>query len=90
MTLLRRMDYQPKKEIKFNVPEVILSLQISVVIPVNNNIDHYPYFGICGAEDKQSLQVLITQTIRLYELYFGPYPKQSTDTAKDACQEMTA
>lgn len=38
-------------------------------------IDHYPYFGIYGADDYQMLQNSFNQTITLYKRHFGCYPK---------------
>ncbi|MCK4794542.1 MAG: hypothetical protein KAV87_63015 [Desulfobacteraceae bacterium] len=57
-------------------------------------IDHYPYFGMYGKEDYQSLQILLAQTIELYERHFGPYPKASYTLANpcqnDVCREVTS
>jgi len=57
-------------------------------------IDHYPYFGIYGKEDCQLLQILLAQTIVLYERHFGPCPKASYTLANpchnDVYQEVTS
>ncbi|MEO2282050.1 glycine-rich domain-containing protein [Pseudoalteromonas pernae] len=37
-------------------------------------IHHYPYFGIYGDDDQQSLQTSFERTIALYENHFGKYP----------------
>jgi hypothetical protein len=37
-------------------------------------IDHYPYFGIYGAEDYQSLKSAFAETVTLYEHHFGTFP----------------
>ncbi|MEM0516375.1 hypothetical protein WCN91_13295 [Pseudoalteromonas sp. YIC-827] len=37
-------------------------------------IHHYPYFGIYGEDDQQSLQEAFNETVGLYENHFGKYP----------------
>lgn len=46
-------------------------------------IDHYPYFGIYGADDYQSLQNTFEETVALYERHFGPHPG---DAARQAAR----
>lgn len=49
-------------------------------------IDHYPYFGIYGKEDKNNLEASFQQTIAIYEKHFGDYPKHLSNQAT-RCQE---
>lgn len=44
-------------------------------------IDHYPYFGIYGADDYQSLKSAFEETVMLYELHFGSYPHSKDNQA---------
>lgn len=37
-------------------------------------LHHYPYFGMRGPEDAQALGDAYDNTLRLYELHFGPPP----------------
>jgi len=47
-------------------------------------IDHYPYFGIYGEDDYQSLQQSFAKTIELYERHFGSYPE---NTMASRCED---
>lgn len=58
-------------------------------------VDHYPYFGIYGAEDYQSLQHAFAETVVLYEQHFGDYPggglpAQATRCEGHACHVPTS
>jgi hypothetical protein len=45
-------------------------------------LHHFPYFGIYGEEDYQNLSNAFEETVRLYELHFGPYPGYGRGTDK--------
>lgn len=38
-------------------------------------LHHFPYFGMRGEEDAQALGDAYDETLRLYELHFGPPPE---------------
>ncbi|MBD3736676.1 MAG: glycine-rich domain-containing protein-like [Pseudomonas balearica] len=50
-------------------------------------IDHYPYFGIYGADDYQELQSAFANTMDLYRKQFGSYPASGPDAQAMRCKD---
>lgn len=50
-------------------------------------IDHYPYFGIYGADDYQELKNAFAQTVSLYEKHFGAYPDGGSEAQAMRCKD---
>ena len=50
-------------------------------------IDHYPYFGIYGADDYQELTDAFAHTVTLYERHFGTYPSDGPATQAMRCKD---
>lgn len=44
-------------------------------------IDHYPYFGIYGKDDYQTLVDSFAETVATYEKHYGPYPNKAAMNA---------
>lgn len=45
-------------------------------------LHHFPYFGIYGEDDYQSLVSAFEKTKTLYEKHYGPYPEQLDDPSR--------
>lgn len=49
-------------------------------------MDHYPYFGIYGDEDKAMLNQAFQETVSIYERRFGPYPNELGSRNASRCE----
>lgn len=55
-------------------------------------LDHFPYFGIYGQDDRNNLEQAFHRTVALYEQHFGPYPLKQLHASRcegHACHAPT-
>ncbi|MBL4653724.1 MAG: hypothetical protein JKY53_12815 [Flavobacteriales bacterium] len=56
-------------------------------------LDHFPYFGIYGADDQKQLAQAFEVSKKLYEKHFGAYPEQvnhASRCAEHACHSPSS